>query len=64
MTSLAESHQELLRFVIAERDAFYDCATDAEGNFTDPTDRVELDRIDQIIDCAQAFHAEKDLSHE
>ncbi|WP_339344148.1 hypothetical protein [uncultured Alcanivorax sp.] len=54
MNALIDSHQELLRFVIAERDAFYDCATDAEGNLTDPGDQPELDRMDQMIDRAQA----------
>lgn len=42
--------QELLRFAIAERDAFYDCCTDAEGNLTHPGDQAELDRMDQMID--------------
>lgn len=54
MNALIDSHQELLRFVIAERDAFYDCSTDAEGNLPDPGDQAELDRMDQMIDRAQA----------
>ncbi len=53
MNALIESTQELLRFAIAERDAFYDCSTDAEGNLTDPGDQAELDRMDQMIDRAQ-----------
>lgn len=53
MNTLIESTQELLRFAIAERDAFYDCSTDAEGNLTDPGDQAELDRMDHMIDRAQ-----------
>jgi len=54
MTTLTDSYQELLRFAIAERDAFYEGATDPEGNLTDPEDQAELDRIDAMIDRAQA----------
>jgi hypothetical protein len=54
MNALIDSTQELLRFAIAERDAFYDCSTDPEGNLTDPGDQAELDRMDQMIDRAQA----------
>ena len=54
MTTLIESTQELLRFAIAERDAFYDCSTNAEGNLTDPGDQPELDRMDAMIDRARS----------
>lgn len=55
MSALLDSHQELLRFAIAERDAFYDCATDHEGVFNDKHDHDELDRMDAMIDRAQAI---------
>ncbi len=54
MNALIESTQELLRFAIAERDAFYDCSTDAEGNLNDPGDQAELERMDAMIDRARA----------
>tara|TARA_A100000171_G_C2087202_1_gene122655 strand:- start:238 stop:498 length:261 start_codon:yes stop_codon:yes gene_type:complete len=53
MSALLDSHQELLRFAIAERDAFYDCATDHEGAFNDKHDHDELERMDAMIDRAQ-----------
>jgi hypothetical protein len=58
MKTLIESTQELLRFAIAERDAFYDCATDHEGVFNDKHDHDELDRMDAMIDRAQAALAD------
>lgn len=54
MSTITESHQELLRFAIAERDAFYDCATDHEGVFNDKHDLTELERMDAMINRAQA----------
>jgi hypothetical protein len=63
MTSLADSHIELPRFAITERDAFHDCATGAEGNLADPADQIELGRMDQMIDSAQAFHTQEEQCH-
>jgi hypothetical protein len=52
--ALKHSHAELLKFVIAERDAFFESSTDAEGRFTDPDDATELAEMDALIDRARA----------
>lgn len=52
--TLSESHSELLAFLIAERDCFYECCTDGEGNTDDEGDIAELARLDAMIDRARA----------
>jgi hypothetical protein len=52
--TLQQSHAELLAFLIAERDCFYECCTDGEGHTEDPADIAELTRLDAIIDRARA----------
>jgi hypothetical protein len=51
--TLNESHAELLAFVVAERDCFYECCSNNDGIISDPNDVRELEEIDAIIDRAQ-----------
>lgn len=50
--SLLDSHAELLRFAIADRDAFYDGCSLEDGTVPNRDDQAELDRLDAIIDRA------------
>lgn len=51
--TLKQSHAELLAFVMAERDCFYECCSNDDGIISDPDDIRELEEIDAIIDRAQ-----------
>lgn len=53
-TKLKESHAELLAFLTAERDCFYECCTDDDGKTNDEGDIAELARLDAMIDRARA----------
>ena len=51
--TLQQSHAELLAFVMAERDCFYERCSNEDGTISDPDDIRELEEIDAIIDRAQ-----------
>lgn len=51
--NLFESHEQLLKMVIVDRDCFYEAVSNSNGVVADEDDKRELDRLDAIIDAAQ-----------
>ncbi|HHS83678.1 MAG TPA: hypothetical protein ENK38_01975 [Gammaproteobacteria bacterium] len=49
--------EEITAFVLAERDAFYDANTDQHGEGMDQSNKIELLRMDNMIDNGRKYIA-------
>ena len=56
--ALVEALTEATKYLIAERDSFYDSMTDPDGSISDPDDQDALSDIDEPIERYQAVLAQ------
>lgn len=53
MADLKPVTEELLRYVIGDQEAFYECNTLADGTWPNAEDKAEYDRVEAMIARAQ-----------
>lgn len=51
--NMINSLKALLSFTETERESFVECSTTADGEFPDPEDKAECERMDYMIDRAK-----------